>query len=188
MGLPVLTRPVVAQASALTPELSTPPQSFDNRGRFELESLTEYTDDAVLEEIRRLAQTHSDGPFTLAAFKRLSPRVSANTIQRRFGNWKGALQKAGLEHLSPERFLTPYQERLNRGGKMSDDELISEMQRVHHLTGRDVLTSKDFNRLSVTCYEPSGSGLAAGTMRWTEPESGSQTPGSGTRTKSASRT
>jgi hypothetical protein len=36
---------------------------------------------------------------------------------------------------------------------MSDDELIAEMQRVHHLTGRDVLTKEDFNRLSITCYE-----------------------------------
>ena len=27
------------------------------------------------------------------------------------------------------------------------------MRRVHNLTGRDVLTKEDFNRLSVTCYE-----------------------------------
>lgn len=36
--------------------------------RFELESLTEYTDEAVLEEIRRVAQVHSEGPFTLTTF------------------------------------------------------------------------------------------------------------------------
>jgi hypothetical protein len=122
-------------------------------GRFELESLTEYTDEAILEEIRRVAQRLGDGPFTLTAFERLSPRVSAGTIQRRFGNWKAAIQKAGLEHLSQERFPTPYQERLARGRAMSDDDLIAEMSRVHQLTGREVLTKDDFNRLSVTRYE-----------------------------------
>ena len=34
-----------------------------------------------------------------------------------------------------------------------DDDLIAELRRVHDLTGRDVLTKEDFNRLSVTCYE-----------------------------------
>jgi hypothetical protein len=120
---------------------------------FELESLTEYTDEAVLEEIRRVAQRHGDGPFTLAAFERLSPRVSANTIRRRFGTWKAAIDKAGLGRLSQERFPTPYQEQLQRGRAMSDDDLIAEMRRVHQLTGRDVLTTEDFNRLSVTRSE-----------------------------------
>jgi len=122
-------------------------------GHFELESLTEYTDEAVLEEVRRVAQRHGDGPFTLTAFKKLSPRVSANTIRRRFGNWEDALQKAGLEHLLQGRFPTPYQEQLSRGRVMSNDDLVAELRRVHQLTGREVLTTEDFNRLSVTRCE-----------------------------------
>ena len=90
-------------------------------GPFQLESLTEYSDDAVLEEIRRVARLHPGGAFTLEAFKCLSPRVSPNTVRRRFGNWQCALEHAGLKHLSQEQFLTPNQERLNRGRAMSNE-------------------------------------------------------------------
>jgi hypothetical protein len=36
---------------------------------------------------------------------------------------------------------------------MSDEELIEEIRRVYRLAGRDVLTVRDFNRLSVTRYD-----------------------------------
>jgi hypothetical protein len=35
-------------------------------------------------------------PLTKLAYKRYSPKVADNTISRRFGGWKEALEKAGL--------------------------------------------------------------------------------------------
>lgn len=121
--------------------------------RFELKALTEYTESSIWDEIRRVAQLHAGGPFTLQSFKRLLPRVSPNTVRRRFGDWKTALQKAGLEHLSREQFLSPSEKRIHLGRNMSDDDLIKEMQRVHRLSGAEVLTKTIFDQLSVTQYE-----------------------------------
>src|SRR5438477_12930577 len=66
---------------------------------FQLDSLTEYTDAAILEEMRRIAALHQNGPLTSGAFTRLSPNVTTSTIFRRFGTWKKALDAAGLANL-----------------------------------------------------------------------------------------
>lgn len=46
-------------------------------GRFEISFLDFYTDDGLLDEIRRVATIHAGGPLTKKAFKRLSGRVAA---------------------------------------------------------------------------------------------------------------
>lgn len=121
--------------------------------RYRLESLTEYTVEAILQEIRRAAEEYGKGPFTSVDFTRLRPRVSRNTILRRIGPWERALELAGLTHLSKSNFPTPYQEQLTRGAAMSDAQLLEELRRVQKLTGRVELTKTDFNRLSLTRYE-----------------------------------
>jgi hypothetical protein len=117
--------------------------------QFELDSLTEYSDGAILEEMRRVVTLHSEGPLTTTAFGQLSPKVSWSTIQKRFGGWKNALKAAGLSNLCVENHM-PYSAKVRCGKAMSGDELIVEMRRIHLLVGRDVLTTKDFNRRSVT--------------------------------------
>jgi len=106
--------------------------------RFELQTLTDYTDEAILQELRRVAALHTDGPLTKVAYGKLSPKVSSSTVESRFGGWGRALAAAGLPHLS-----------VQPGKAMSDDELIGEMRRVLVLTGRDVLTVRDFNDHSI---------------------------------------
>ena len=52
--------------------------------RFEIDFLTEYSDEALLDELRRIAALLPEGePLTKTAFDRLSPKVAAKTIQRR---------------------------------------------------------------------------------------------------------
>ncbi len=67
-------------------------------GAFQLDFLTEYTDEALLSELRRVAAELEHLPLTQASFNKMSGRVHWYTLHRRFGSWKGALAKAGLEH------------------------------------------------------------------------------------------
>jgi hypothetical protein len=119
---------------------------------FELQTLTEYTDEAILQELKRVAGLHSEGPLTKDAYRRLSPKVSWRTVQRRFGSWGKGLAAAGLSHLFDKAHM-PYREKSQRGKAMSNDELIAEMKRVHKIVGKYALTTKDFDGKSVTNAE-----------------------------------
>lgn len=69
-------------------------------GRYEIDFLEEYTDEALLAELRRIAALVPSGKrLTQATYEELSGRASRVTFLRRFGGWKQALQKAGLGHL-----------------------------------------------------------------------------------------
>lgn len=70
--------------------------------RFEMDFLTEYTDEALLEELRRVSAALGEQPLTQVAFTRASRKVHAQTLIRRFGTWKETLVRAGLDH----RFLS----------------------------------------------------------------------------------
>jgi hypothetical protein len=117
--------------------------------RFELQTLTEYTDEAILQELRRVADLHSAGPLTRGVYGRLSPRVSFDTVRRRFGSWEKALSAAGLANLTARAHM-PYSMKMQRGNAMTTEELIAEMRRVHKIVGKRVLTAKEFDRISVT--------------------------------------
>jgi hypothetical protein len=66
--------------------------------RFDLKFLDDYSDDALLGELRRVAALVTDKTLTQMAFKEESGRVHPQTLIRRFGGWKEALTKARLEH------------------------------------------------------------------------------------------
>lgn len=67
-------------------------------GRFQLDFLHDYSDDTLLAELRGVAGLVTDRTLTQQAFKDGSGRVHPQTIIRRFGGWREALTKAGLEH------------------------------------------------------------------------------------------
>ena len=115
--------------------------------RFEINFLDDYTDESLIEEIRRIAENHPGSSLSTAAFDRLSGRVSASTIKKRFGGWREALQKAGLEHLYGGRTVSEKM-RTQVARRLSKEELIAEMRRVHNAVGRTVLTTVDFERHS----------------------------------------
>ncbi len=115
--------------------------------RFEISFLDEYTDQSLLDEIRRVAGLHTGSSLSTGTFDRLSGRVSASTIRKRFGGWKEALRKAGLEQLYGGRTVSEKM-RTQVARRLSNEELIGEMQRVHTVVGRTVLTTVDFERHS----------------------------------------
>jgi HNH endonuclease/Homing endonuclease associated repeat len=119
-------------------------------GRYEIDFLDEYTDEALLAKLRRIAALLPDRkPLTKAAYEALGARVAETTICRRLGGWQDALQKAGLDHLYIGQVVSKKM-REQPIRKMSNDELISEMRRVHASCGKKWLRSEDFNLHSVT--------------------------------------
>lgn len=74
--------------------------------RFKIGFLPEYSDEALLNELRRVASQFTGENLTQPEFLKLSHKVSPQTLQRRFGTWRNALAEAGLTHLysPPKRF------------------------------------------------------------------------------------
>src|ERR1035441_735869 len=106
--------------------------------RFEIDFLTEYSDEALLGELRRIAALLPEGePLTKTAFERLSPRVAARTIQRRFRGWQIALDQAGLGRLYGGQ-LVSHKMKEQPFKRLSNDDLIAELRRVHTLVGKAV--------------------------------------------------
>ncbi len=119
-------------------------------GRFKIGFLTEYTDEALLGELRRVAALLlTDEPLTKTFYEKASPKVAYNTLRRRFGGWKEALSKAGLGHLYSGQPVS-HKMRTKPAKDLSNENLLSEMWRVHASVGKDWLTSNDFNAHSVT--------------------------------------
>ena len=64
-------------------------------GMFEQNFLAEYSDEALIQEIQRVATLVTGGPLTRKEFDKLA-RVSVSTICKRFGGWRQALAVAGM--------------------------------------------------------------------------------------------
>lgn len=123
--------------------------------RFEIDFLSEYTDDALLTEVRRVASLLEPGQrLTKVTYQMQEPRVSYSTIQNRFGGWTEALALAGLG----ERRSEPLSHKLTfqLAKAMSKAELLVELKRVHAIVGTPWLTREAFNQ---------NSSIEAGTIR-----------------------
>jgi len=70
---------------------------------YELKTLDEYSNDALLEEIRRVAFILRGERLTQQKFLQLS-KVHVTTVRRRFGSWRNALDLAGIDDGVAPRF------------------------------------------------------------------------------------
>src|SRR5262245_14365493 len=92
---------------------------------FELDRLLSYDDEAIVAELQRVAALVKSPFLTKKVFDRHG-KVHSSTICTRFGTWKQALLKAGLEGRSaqtPEALTAIYQ-------RFTDDELLKEIRLV----------------------------------------------------------
>jgi len=115
------------------------------RSHFHLNGLPEYTDEAILAEIRRVALLIERDQLTPARFKRFS-HVGMSTVRRHFRTWCDAVRAAGLEHrLGPTRGSSE-KLRLQRGKGMSDQELTDIIRGIASELSSETLTMDEFNR------------------------------------------
>ena len=79
--------------------------------KFELATLEEYSDDALLKELRRVAESLNEQRLTIERFNSLA-RVHSTTLRYRFGSWQAALDKAGISETVAPRFRALTRERV----------------------------------------------------------------------------
>lgn len=110
----------------------------DQTPRFEMDRLLSYGDEALLNELRRVALLLPDGPLTRTAFDAKS-RVHSTTLLRRFGGWEQALERAELVgRYGGQRVSAKMRDQRARAA--SADDMIQELQRVATIVGRSTIT------------------------------------------------
>jgi len=112
--------------------------------KFELNRLTDYSDEAIIREIQRVATVLNVSPLTISAFEKES-KVKVRAIHKRFNGWKDALEAAGLGHLYSGQAVTKnMREQKNRNA--ADDELLNELRRVANVVGRKDISTRDLTK------------------------------------------
>ena len=114
--------------------------------QFELKRLPERTDEASIEELRRVASLVSESSLSVRSFGEHA-RVSATTVRRRFGNWENALAAAGLGKSFKKNSLTT-KAREQHGKGASKESLITELQRIAAMLHSSSVRTEDFNNYS----------------------------------------
>ena len=113
---------------------------------FTLNFLPEYSDTAILDELRRVADLVGTDVLTQREFSKLA-KVHAQAVAKKFGGWSAALEAAGLSHLALAPRRAGKSPRLGR--TLSDEQLIQEMRRVSEIVGRSSVTVEDIDQHSV---------------------------------------
>lgn len=113
---------------------------------FELDRLAEYSDDAILAELRRVADVARNGPLTTRLFQRHS-RVSFGTVSQRFGSWDRALVAAGLS----DRWVGSRGAKLASTKGITDEGICEALIGLASRLGKTELTWRD-----VTAHLPFG--------------------------------
>lgn len=113
--------------------------------KFELNRLPDYSDDALLEELRRVASVVNKNKLTTEDFKKHS-RVGITTLRRRFGSWQVALEKAKLSHLY-NKVATPKKSG-TLARNLSDSDILNEILRVAKIVGNHEISGNHIRQHS----------------------------------------
>lgn len=109
--------------------------------KFVLNRLTDYSSEAILSELQRVAPLVETNYMSKASFNEHS-RVHSATVIRRFHGWENALKQAGLSHrIQPVNITEKMRNQL--GKEISKADIISELQRVAALVDADGLKTQD---------------------------------------------
>ena len=110
--------------------------------KFELQTLTNYDKQSLIVELRRVASLLPVGKINRSKFDRLS-KTHSSTVSKRFGDWRKALEAAGLG----ERFD-------DQSEAWSREEIVEQLKIVSHKLGRKTITCRDLAEHSGITYNP----------------------------------
>ena len=110
---------------------------------FTLHRLSDYSDESLVAELRRVACMVPSGPLTRVVFDTHS-RASSSTMIKRFGGWREALDRAGLSSRYSGQTVS-HKMRQQPGRSVTREEVLAELRRVARVLGRDELMVADFN-------------------------------------------
>ncbi len=108
---------------------------------FKLKRLSDYSDDNLIAEIKRVCRLVSSGTLSTAEFQKHS-KVGLTTVRRRFVSWKNALTISGFPHLYNTPTLSEKTQR--QGAKAMDDEVLLQVIEVARTLGKETLTVNEF--------------------------------------------
>ena len=98
--------------------------------------LVDYSDDALVTEIRRVAEIDPARTVLPATEFASLARVGLTTIRRRFRDWRSALAAAGLSHLYKE--VAPARISRVEGRGWTEREVVEEVQAGVLKQGREL--------------------------------------------------
>lgn len=149
--------------------------------RFEMDRLVSYDEEALVQEMQRVASLLPPGPITRDAFEEMS-RVHSTTLIRRFGGWEAALDRADLgARYGGKRISAKMRDQ--RARTATAEDMIQELQRIADLLGTRTVTRADLlthshlvgeraviNRFGSwkSAIEASGLELSRMAHRWTD--------------------
>ena len=108
--------------------------------KFELSRLPRNcTNEEIIAEVKRVGSLLKKDVMSQDDFNKYA-KISSSTARKRFGSWKKVLIAAGLEH----RYADRPEFKKARSRKLTDEEIIVELQRIAKLTGKESITMKDF--------------------------------------------
>jgi 5-methylcytosine-specific restriction endonuclease McrA len=101
--------------------------------RFELEKLSSYDDQSLIDELRRVAALIPEPKFGSSKYDSLG-KVHSTTLRTRFGTWRQVLSAAGLENRFDES-KDPW----------TREKIIERLQSVAQRTGRKSVTIRELS-------------------------------------------
>ncbi len=118
--------------------------------RFELSRLARNcTNEEIIAEVKRVASLIKEDVLSQKVFNKYA-KVSSYTARKRFGSWKKVLVAANLEH----RYADRPEFKKARSRKLTDEEIVVELQRIGKLLGKESITIDDFMKNSSIQMHP----------------------------------
>jgi len=108
--------------------------------KFELNRLPRNcTNEEIIAEVKRVGSLIKKDVMSQVVFNKYA-KVSSSTARKRFGSWKKVLIAAGLDHRYADR--PEFKKAGSR--KLTDEEIIVELQRIAKIIEKESVTLEDF--------------------------------------------